>query len=393
MSLFRDQSVDAQRSLAAPTAAGYVLGYVSVISMPIMVGALMQGMDLSEKHIGLILGAELLCIALSSVVLSSRAGVLSLQRIGLCGAALALFGHGFSVFTGSLEWFVFARAVAGLGEGMALSAANSAGASAKNPDRIFAIAQIVIGVMAMLLVTITPYFLSIGGYKAGLLCLIAVVLLCLPVCYLFPKGNASPGQHATKVDRTRFPHKKFGVLVLAAFAFMSIADIAMWMFTEQMGARIGVDTETVGILLGIATGLGLLGAAMAAVIGDRFGRLPPIVLALLLLASANLGLGYASHVTTYAVSLLPLNMAILFLSPYFLGVLSSLDSNGSWTTASGIVQPLAFAVGPIIAGTVAGVQGGYQAVGLTTAAFAALALLTVVYVYRASDSPFTHVSS
>ena len=163
---------------------------------------------------------------------------------------------------------------------------------------------------------------------------------------------------------------------------MNVADVAIWVFTEQIGVRIGISPNTIGLLLGIGTGLGLLGALLAAVISDRFGRLIPITIALLLLAASNIGLGQAETITGYAFSLLPLNLAILFLTPYFLGTLSSLDTHGSWTAATGVIGPLAYATGPLLAGMII-VDGSYSAVGWMTGGFSMAALFIMAYVLTA----------
>ena len=374
--------VSADRTLYGLVSAGYVMGYISAYSMPVFVGALMAGFGISEKEIGFIVSAELGGIAISSILLAGNIGRLNLRYVALLGCMIALLGHGITLAAGSLWFFVLARFFAGIGEGMVLAAGNGGGASASNPDRVFAVAQIAISIFTMLLVGLLPHVIGTWGYRGGILGIIVVIFLWFPVIFSFPASSAVESNDDSVKHGFRFPNLRFGVFTLGAFALMTVADVAIWVFSEQIGVRIGISPNTIGLLLGITTGLGLLGALLAAVISDRFGRLIPMTIALLLLAASNIGLGQAETFSGYAFSLLPLNLAILFLTPYFLGTLSGLDTHGSWTAATGVIGPLAFASGPLLAGMII-VDGDYSAVGWMTGGFSVAALFIMAYVLTA----------
>ena len=374
--------VSADRTLYGLVSAGYVMGYISAYSMPVFVGALMAGFGISEKEIGFIVSAELGGIAISSILLAGNIGRLNLRYVALLGCMIALLGHGITLAAGSLWFFVLARFFAGIGEGMVLAAGNGGGASASNPDRVFAVAQIAISIFTMLLVGLLPHVIGTWGYRGGILGIIVVIFLWFPVIFSFPASSAIESNDDSVKHGFRFPNLRFGVFTLGAFALMTVADVAIWVFSEQIGVRIGISPNTIGLLLGITTGLGLLGALLAAVISDRFGRLIPMTIALLLLAASNIGLGQAETFSGYAFSLLPLNLAILFLTPYFLGTLSGLDTHGSWTAATGVIGPLAFASGPLLAGMII-VDGDYSAVGWMTGGFSVAALFIMAYVLTA----------
>lgn len=380
------------RALYGPVAAGYVLGFISVFSIPVLIGSMMAGFGITETQIGIVVSVELAGIAASSLLLSGKISHLSLRNVALTGCIVAVVGHGLAVAADALWFFVVARAIAGFGEGAALAAANGAGAAARKPDKVFAVAQIAVSAFTMILVGLSPFVIAEWGYRAGILGIMGVFLLCVPAIFSFPAEPETVSAETSLQDVSRFPNLFLGILTLAAFALMSIADVAMWVFTDRIGFHIGVSSETTGLLLSIATGLGLFGAFLAAVLSDRFGRLIPISIALLLLVASNIGLGHATSIAGYTVSLLPLNLMILFLTPYFLGTLSELDVHGSWTAASGVIGPLAFAAGPLLAGLVI-VDESYAAVGWLTGGCAAVALIIMTYVLtahkRGRRSPFS----
>jgi predicted MFS family arabinose efflux permease len=64
----------------------------------------------------------------------------------------------------------------------------------------------------------------------------------------------------------------------------------------------------------------------------------------------------------YVVCLLTLNIGILFMVPYFMGVLAELDEEGSWATLSAPIVAFGLALGPILMGLLAE-KGGYAVMG------------------------------
>ncbi len=375
-------------------AAGYVIGYLSAFSTPVVIGNMMQRLGLSEQEVGAVVGLELMFIALATISLSIMAITPSLRIQSIVGALLALLGHGLTILTESLEWLLLARAVAGFGEGLILAGANRLGASLKNSDREFAIAQLALSVFTMFMLTTVPYSLDFYDYRSGSVGILLVIILFLPVIFRFPEPELDSSEELQSASKlSRFPSKAFGVPVLIAFALLSLADVAMWTFTEQIASGIGISTKTAGAVMGGATALGLCGAVTAAILGNRLGRLWPMVLGLGVLAFAVVGQVYARDVASYAVCLLSLNFVILFLTPFFLGTLSELDHSGSWATVSGVLIPIAFSLGPVLAGAVAESQS-YVVLGWMTGCFAITALVLMVAVILHPKSPFRrHVGS
>ena len=129
-----------------------------------------------------------------------------------------------------------------------------------------------------------------------------------------------------------------------------------------MGDRAGLSPTTIGLILGAGTGIGLAGPVIAILVHIRYGRILPFTAGLLLLAGSIFGITHASNAQTFIVSLLPMNLAVLFLVPYFLGALAEIDPAGAWTTLSAPIVSFGLAVGPIITGVLAA-GAGYEAIG------------------------------
>ena len=365
--------------LTAGVAAGYVAGYAGPYSFVVLVGPLMERFNLTEAGIGALFGLEMLALAIASVWFAGKGTVLNIRRFSLFGLLAIVAGYLVALASMQLWQFALARFIIGLGEGLVLGAANSAGATASNSERVFGGAQLAISSATMLLVSAIPQLTLHWDYRAGMGLVLAVVLLTGLFLGFLPGRAVSeqPDNRAASINR--LPHLSLGILILLAFLLFALADLSVWLFSERMADRVGLSPTTTGLLLGVGTGIGLAGPVIAIFVHVRYGRILPFTAGLLLLAGSIFGITHAATAQIYIVSLLPLNLTVLFLYPYFLGALAEIDTSGAWTVLSAPVVSFGLAVGPVIAGVLAA-EKGYEAVGWFTGilTLAALGLMLVV---------------
>ena len=370
-------------AIYAGVGGAYIIGFASIFSMPVFVGPIMDAFAITERDIGLIAGLELTAMAISSVWFATRIQGQSLFAVASAGLALALLGHSISIVTESAWVFAGCRFVAGLGEGSALAAGNATGAAQDNPERVFAVVGIFISVVTIFMVGSFPHVIELWGYRAGIGALVAVLLIVGLLTRGLPRQLKSQIPDADGSTEAHFPFKVAGILILLAYSLVSLVDIGLWVFTERIGINVGLSPERIGLLLAVTTAIGLLGPLMAAVLHVRFGRILPFTVGLLVFAASCIGIGNAWNATIYMIALLPLNWAVLFLAPYFMGALADLDPRGSWITLSGAVGSFSRALGPPIMGWLALVLG-YATVStiLGLCVLLALALMLVVFRYQ-----------
>lgn len=348
--------------LTAGVAAGYIAGYSGPYSFVVLVGPLMERFNLTEAGIGSLFGLEMLALATASVWFANKGTGLNLRRYSHIGFGLIVLGYVCALLSTQLGQFALARFIIGLGEGLVLAAANSAGATASNSERVFGWAQLAISSATILLVSTIPPVILYWDYQAGTGLVLAVLLLTgLFLGFLPEHALAEKSDHRIS-SLKGLPHLSLGIMVLLAFLLFSLADLSVWLFAERMGDRVGLSPTTTGLILGAGTGIGLAGPVIAILVHVRYGRILPFTAGLLLLAGSIFGITHASSAQTYIVSLLPMNLAVLFLFPYFLGALAEIDPAGAWTTLSAPMVSFGLAVGPIITGVLAA-GAGYESVG------------------------------
>ncbi len=352
--------------------AGAAIGFAAQGSLPILVGAVIDGLGVNEAAAGLLASAEIGTVALASLLLAPRIHRVSRRRLARLGAIVACIGQALAAASGSFETLLAARVVAGLGEGAAFAAANAALAGSANPERISALLALIGGAGAGLMLAALPFIVEPFGYAGGFVVLLVIGLVCVPLLHFLPDA---PGESAHAV-RERAAHPGLGIATMLGFFVLALGGSAMWAFTERIGIHIGLSREFAGGVLAVTMVLGLSGAGLAGLLGMRLGRLAPLVVGLLGVAVSTAALGRASTWPTYAAMLGLWTFMFLFVMPYLMGIAAALDKAGRWAAATVGFWSVGSALGPVSAGTLIATLS-YPALGVLVAGCALFSLLLV----------------
>ena len=171
--------------------------------------------------------------------------------------------------------------------------------------------------------------------------------------------------------------KWLGAALLLGIMIDAMSQDGLWTFSERIGISAGLDVEGVGIVLAFATLAGLAGAALAFVVGTRFGRAAPICFGLTLGALSRWLLASASDPSSYWTAQILLGLSFFLTYPFLFGAIAALDRSGRWAAAGAGVATIGTALGPAIAGTLVE-RAGYPALGVLGVVAAACTAALVV---------------
>ncbi len=162
------------------------------------------------------------------------------------------------------------------------------------------------------------------------------------------------------------------------------ADVAL---VERLGDRLGLSGQAIGLILSAGTVFGLLGGIAAAILGTRYGRLPPLLAGLTLQMLATVVCILAASPVPYVVAYFLWSAALFFVVPFLFGTASTLDSNGRWAAAASGMLLVGQMSGPALAGWVVH-RNGYDGLlwMLVAVSIAAVAMLTVALRLAAGHS-------
>jgi predicted MFS family arabinose efflux permease len=371
------------RALLVCVVAAAGAGLLGFDTLPVVLGAIVDGLGLDAGGAGKIASLELGGMAVAALVLAPRVSGVSLRGLALVAAGIAAAAHAISMLVEGFAALAVLRAIAGLAEGALVAAGNALIATSVDPDRLAARMQIVAGSAGALLLVVLPHVVAIGGHRGAFGLMALIVLACMPLLAWMPRGASA------RTSRPHLPVHGRALPVLAAGLVLTAGESAVWAFLERIGLRAGVSPPSIGALLGAITLLGLLGAALAAWLGTRLGRRLPIGVGIAFQAAACWSIAHADVTPAYVLGCIGYGLSFFFVQPYLLGTAAVVDPDGRVAAGYAGVVLVGGAIGPASGGALVEAFS-YEALGWQILAASAVALAAIwplaVRLDRASSS-------
>ena len=364
------------RMLVAVTAA-WTISLFGYYAQAQLLGPIMVDFQRGEEAVGWLFSAENVVLALSGLVAAGPLARWSRARTALLAGSIAVLANFASVLMPSFEALVVARMIAGAAAGVTGAAGLAAAASTREPDRMFATATLAWGFAGAAEPAIMPLATVSFGSAGGFLLIGGICLALLPLlAWLVPPRAAEEESPSLRTA----PNRALAIVAMLALLIFEVGQGGIYTFIEQIGLRSQLSEHQIGLTL-TGTGLvGLLGAALAAALGARFGRSRPIIIGLALNVIAGILLATSEDPFTYIAVNWLWSAAYYFVVPYLLGAMASLDDLGRWVVAADAIWTLGDGFGPGIAGSLVE-RGGYShlaGLGLVTGLTCMFLMLTVI---------------
>jgi len=348
------------------TFAATGVGYLGAAGAPFIIEALIAA-GLSHSQAGDLGTIELSSLALVSLLSTPFVPYVSHRKLAVSGVLVTIVGLVISATSEAYLPMILGRIGIGTGSGLAIAAANATVAAREDAERIFAIIWTLGGGITAMLGLVLPRVVADGNYPMGFLTLLVLCLAALPCVFWIPHrppslaeetngdaSNAKPPLEITGASSTG----RFGVfgpsaiLVLLGIFVYSVAEMALWQFSYELAIDAGVPGDEGGRIISFTVAMGLVGGAIAAVLGTRLGRVFPIVIGTLLSTAGRwVFIGASGAEMLWAGGLL-WGLGYYFVSPYQIGLAAVLDRRGRVAVASAAAGNLGFGLGPTIAGRV-----------------------------------------
>ncbi len=335
---------------AALCVAGSGVFYV----MPSYIGSAASLHRLTDFQAGTLSSGESLAITLSCALAS-----LLVRRIGrgllAASAVFCVLGDLASNFAPDFHGLLAIRIATGLlGEGALYACSYSVLGRARKPDRAFALAlaaAVGVGAASIAAQTVLQRF-GAGGVLLPLAA--AAVILVPSLAWLPTLGDPVSPQQAQAAGVSSGARSRW---VLASIAVWFAAPGFYWAFADLIGTSRAISEAQVSQALAIATVVGFAGLAVPLVVGDRFGRLAPIV-------ASTVGVIVAAWGSIIVRRYVPLATAFsLFyicwnvVSVYQLAALSASDRTGHYSGFGAVAQLIGLSSGPAVGGLLLGAFG------------------------------------
>jgi predicted MFS family arabinose efflux permease len=364
-----------------PIAAAVYLGTsatVFLMTMPMLLGALVKDLGLSIQQIGYIATADLLGLTAGSIAMSiliARGGWRKILTIAVLGMVT---GNLVSVFANTLPSLLVARFFTDLFGGCVIATITAALGRLPSPDRNYAFflaGQTFVGTVGIL---IAPLVFRLGGIDAMFVLAAAIAAVGILFVHVHPNDNGtSPDQRPVNTDIPQdwLLWMPIGLGALAVLVYF-VAQGGLWAYIERLGAHHGLEEQIIANGLAIAN-FSAFGATMVVVlIGDRFGRVRPLVFAVFATSLAMFSLSQPER-ALYYFGAITYMAAWNFTIPFLFGILSQSESTGLASVLFSSAAIGGLAIGPVLAGFVIVASDGYDPL---LGAAAALTIMSVLLI-------------
>jgi predicted MFS family arabinose efflux permease len=377
------------RSLIAMGAFS-MAGNTPLVVQPMVVGAMVDLLGLTERQAGIIASVELVgltlgILAMIPVMSSAPRTALALFAVTAIAGANLL-----TCFVSSFTWLLPTRFLSGIGAAAAFCLYLNMASSDEQPEHVFAIVNAISITYSGILTLLAPYLLHAGGLPGLLLTLCLMTLLALLTIPWVLRYGPQSSRPTPLSGFTSLPSRV--MLLLAMMLLLYSGHGAIWAYQERIGVAAGLDEHAVGKWLGLSMLIwGVGGSLLARFMSMSIGRMWPQVISLGASCLAVLLLVYGSTPAAFAISCGLIAFSWFYGLPYQMGLLAARDPKGRAALAGVMMSTGGMALGPAIAALLL-VRGAHWPIGVFAGICYLLALAIAVPSAR-SPAPLAAIPS
>ena len=167
------------------------------------------------------------------------------------------------------------------------------------------------------------------------------------------------------------------LLNLSGIFLFQAANMGLFAYMISLGKADGLSLDFMSNALGVASWVALLGALLVIIIGTKFGRTMPVVIATLLTAFCSWLLHFSSSEMIYLLTNITIGITWAFVLPYLFGICSELDKSGQMAALGGVASKMGLASGPMIAALVLNDENYQQVIDIAVIGLVLCAIVVI----------------
>lgn len=370
------ERIDSKATLGA-------LGFMMITAVgtmqmqPVIGGALVDRWGLSLQQMGMMFGVELIAMAIGCGAAALVVNRWDRRTICQSGLVLLAAGGALSALEPSFGLLCMARALAGVGGGVAQAVVYATTVHRHNRDRTYASLHILLLLWGAASIGLAPLVIGASGIAAIFWSFPVMAALALPMTRRIPRHALARADGAAPAGAARWSGK--AMLLVLLFCLLFAGHGVLWVYQERIGVSLGLAPATIGTILGVSVLAGAAGAATAGVLGKRVGHRAAQVTGFAGSIVASLAIVYGQSPTVYAIAA-ALVMAVWFFGQtYMFSLTAEMDPSGRLAGMSNAAIFVGQGLGPVAAAAVVG-AGSFRVVGWLSVGIYALCLVIALIV-------------
>ncbi|MFL0798669.1 MAG: MFS transporter [Cellvibrionaceae bacterium] len=330
----------------------YGCGAFTLNLAPVILGSLMEHLELSKANAGLIITLEIVSMGIASVFLANHLRRISLHRLLLWVLSGLICFNLLSAAIENLYALGVLRSLAGLCSGALLAITLYLIAHSTDHVRLLGLALTGSLLSGSAFLAFTPTAVE-QWQLPGLFVTAAFlpfVLLVLLSRFQLIKESTTGGDEVKENNLPRLT--AVGYLFIAAVLAIHIAQGGYYSFIEVLGTEIALEKTTIGFTLSLSYLLALTGSLTASAVGNRFGLTLPLLIGMVGQSTAVATAVFTSDHNYFMAAVCLQSFFYFLFTPYLLGAANKIDPSGKLSAVGMgvIITGLGFA--PLIYGLI-----------------------------------------
>lgn len=344
--------------LAFLTTAG--IFYINI--MPAVINGLKEGLHFTNQQAGFVSSANLYGAAIGALSAIFLIKFIAWRYWAYSLLCLLIIIDFSSAFIEKPLIMILVRALHGLVGGLLVGIGFAIISRTKEADKTFGYLLLIQwglgGLGIMYLPSLVPSF-GTSALFASLVAFSAVTLLMLPFLPDYIVSDADKVKHKKAVVlRTPLVLTLFGIFLFQA------ANMGLFAYMISLGKASGLTVAFMSKSLGIASWVALIGAFLVIVVGTKFGRTLPLLIAIFITALCSWALHYSELEQVYLLANIVIGITWAFVLPYLFGICSELDKAGQVAAMGGFASKMGLASGPMVAALLLGNDNYEQVINI-----------------------------
>lgn len=335
---------------ALPLTIIYALGFMTTVSLPVWVGSISTAFAVTPSRIGTVASIELAAVGLASILTASFLDTRRMKWPIVIGLAISGSMNVASAAAPSVLLFTVSRILVGLSNGFLLADINRRAAAAAVPSRIFAGQIFVMVAVAVVFFAFAPQLLAAWGPGAPFIFSAGVAVLGLLSVLWLDLVEDNPSV-PTLVGRSPMSPRIIVMLLMPTALFVTHSSV--WAYLGAAAAVSGIKLPQLAWLLTLGALINLLAPIASGFLSNgRITRAAAFAIALVPFAGCVYAVASSGNATLFAIGVLLQPFCVMFVVPFYLGHVVSLDPSGKAIGASAAFLMIGSAFGPSVGGAI-----------------------------------------
>jgi predicted MFS family arabinose efflux permease len=361
------------------------IGPQGIYMMPLIIGGLATRFHLGPSQSGFAASIALSGACTAAVFQAIVIRTVSWRTMAMVIAVVASAAYLYLASHPSYELSLAALFCVGLGMGvlliLGLTLVGDSPVRARGIGFIFGI-QAGISVLLSMAVSVGDSPMSDSGLLRLLAAATATALLVAPLLPTKPAPAPAPVITTRSVGAAPWISLALGLFAWGAINF---ANGGFWPLVERIAVANGSSTLIVDRAISISIFASVLGGFAAGALGDRMGRLAPLIFVGVLTAASVLVVTIGSSITSFIAALTVFGFVWNFGPSYQLSLVSEIDPSGRGMSLAVLAMKLAMAIAPACYGLLASIWS-YHSASILAAVMATVSTVAFVILSRRRES-------